>query len=119
VRFLADESCAGPIITALRLAGHDVSSIAESAKGAADEIVIAQALEAGRVLVTEDRDFGELVFARPHASAGVMLVRFHRRARNSKPKAVVEAVEKMHERLLGAFTVVEPGRVRIARPPRN
>ena len=73
MKLLADESYAGPVIRALRSAGHDVVSMAESAKGSPDEAVIAEALSAGRVLVTEDRDFGELVFARAHTSAGVVL----------------------------------------------
>lgn len=118
MKLLADESCAGAVIRALRAAGHEVVSIAETAHGASDEIVIAQALDSGCVLITEDRDFGELVFARSLASAGIMLVRFHRRARTSKPRAVVEAISERGERLLGAFTVVEPGRIRIARPPK-
>ena len=119
MKLVADESCAGAVIRALRSAGHDVLSIAESAKGSLDEEVIAQALDAERVLVTEDKDFGELVFARSRASAGVVLIRFHRRARKAKPGAVVEAIEKKGDRLPGSFTVITPGRVRIVPPPRT
>jgi uncharacterized protein with PIN domain len=56
VELVADESCAGPVIRALRAAGHDVLAIAESATGASDEAVIVRALSEGRVLITEDRD---------------------------------------------------------------
>jgi len=63
MNFLADESCAGPVIRALREAGHDVVAIAEVAKGATDEQVLERALNEKRVLITEDRDFGELVYA--------------------------------------------------------
>ena len=66
---MADESCAGPVIRALRVAGHNVLAIAESAPGARDEAVIARALAEGRVLITEDRDFGELVDAHGHSAA--------------------------------------------------
>jgi hypothetical protein len=45
-----------------------------------------------RVLITEDRDFGELVYARGRPSGGTILVRFHSRARLAKPTTVVEAV---------------------------
>jgi predicted nuclease of predicted toxin-antitoxin system len=69
VKLVADESCAGAVISALRSARHDVLSIAESATGSPDEEVISQALDAERVLVTEDKDFGKLVFARSHAFA--------------------------------------------------
>ena len=118
MRFLADESCAGPVIRVLRDAGHDVTAIAELARGAADEVVMALALRERRILITEDSDFGELVYARGHSAAGVMFVRFPNRVRQAKPASVAEAVARLGERLSASFTVVEPGRVRIAnRPP--
>jgi predicted nuclease of predicted toxin-antitoxin system len=117
VGFVADESCAGPVIRAERDAGHDVTAIAESAQGSRDEKVIERAFGRGRVLITEDRDFGELVYARGRSSAGVLFVKFPARARRIKPVAVVEAVAKMGARLHNGFTVVEPGRVRLGRRP--
>jgi predicted nuclease of predicted toxin-antitoxin system len=117
MNFLADESCAGPVIRALRESGHDVVAISEVAKGATDEEVLERALNEERVLITEDRDFGELVYARGRSSAGVILVRFDSRARRAKPATVVEAVAKLDSRLRDSFTVVEPGRVRISGRP--
>ena len=118
MKFLADESCAGPVIRALRDAGHDVTAIAEVAQGAADEVVMDLALGEHRILITEDSDFGELVYARGHSTAGVMLVRLPNRVRQAKPGSVIEAVAKLGERLSASFTVMQPGRVRIAsRPP--
>ena len=70
MQFLADESCAWPVIFALRQAGRDVLAITEVEKRAVDERVIGRALSESRVFVTEDRDFGELVYA-PRRSAGV------------------------------------------------
>ncbi|MGH9445080.1 MAG: DUF5615 family PIN-like protein [Terriglobia bacterium] len=119
MNFVADESCAGPVIRALREAGHDVVAIAEIAKGTADEQVMERALSERRILITEDRDFGELVYARRHPSAGIILVKFHSRARGAKAATVVEAVAKLDARLLDAFAVVEPGRVRVASRPRG
>jgi len=117
MNFVADESCAMPVIYALREAGHDVVAIAEVAKGATDDEVLGLALDAKRVLITEDRDFGELVYARGRSSAGVILLRFHNRTRRAKATTVVEAVSKLGSRLEDAFTVVEPGRVRISSRP--
>ena len=117
MKLVADESCAGPVIRALREAGHDVIAIAEVAKGATDDQVLARALDEKRVLITEDHDFGELVYARGRSTAGVLLVRFHSRARRAKPATVVEAVAKLGSPLQGAFAVVEPGRVRLTGRP--
>jgi predicted nuclease of predicted toxin-antitoxin system len=112
MNFVADESCAAPVVRALREAGHDVLAIAEVAKGTPDEQVLERALGERRVLITEDRDFGELVYARGRAAAGVILVSSVRRA---KAASVAEAVAKLGPRLHDAFAVVEPGRVRLGR----
>ena len=88
MNFLADESCAASVIRALREAGHNV--------------------------LTEDLDFGNLVFARGLSAVGVILIRFRAQARRAKPATVVEAVSRFGSRLRNAFVVVEPGRVRIS-----
>jgi hypothetical protein len=59
--------------------------------------VIERAFNERRVLLTEDADFGELVYARGQPSAGVVFVKFHRPVRHAKPVAVVEAVTKPGE----------------------
>jgi predicted nuclease of predicted toxin-antitoxin system len=119
VEFVADESCAGSIIRALREAGHDVIAIAEISKGIPDEQVMERAFSEGRVLLTEDADFGELVYARGRPSAGVIFVKFDSRTRRAKPAAVVEVVAKLGARLRDGFAVVEPGRVRVSRRPQS
>jgi predicted nuclease of predicted toxin-antitoxin system len=117
MEFVADESCARPVVQALRHAGHDVISIAEMANGASDEQVLELALNQNRILITEDRDFGELVYARGRSSAGVILVRFPSRARNAKPPTIVEAVARLGARLRNAFSVIQPGRVPVGTRP--
>src|SRR5207302_1103903 len=87
------------------------------AEGASEGQVLERALKEKRVLITEDRDFGELVYARGRSSSGVILVRFPSRARRAKSATVIEAVSKLGSRLGDAFTVVQPGRLRISSRP--
>ena len=61
-RLLADENIPAKAILAFRVAGLDVVSIREHAPGITDEEVLRLAVAQGRVLVTFDRDFGELIF---------------------------------------------------------
>ena len=75
MRIVADESVDGRIVDRLRLAGHDVLSIAESAPGTPDDEVLAAADMAGILLLTADKDFGELVYRRQMAHCGVVLLR--------------------------------------------
>lgn len=115
MRFLADESCDFAVVRALRAVGHDVAAIAEISARATDEVVMELAIREGRVLLTEDKDFGQLVHANRAATGGVILLRFPARARGDLPAAVVKLVEQREQELLGRFVVLQPGRVRISR----
>jgi len=75
-RLLADEDVPGAVVAALRQQGHDVAWIAEDASGSPDPEVLARAQRENRVVVTFDKDFGELAFRRGlAASVGVVLFR--------------------------------------------
>ena len=117
MRFLADESCDFAAVRALRAAGHDVVAIAEVTPRAEDDAVIDLAVREERLLLTEDKDFGQLVYARGCRTAGVLLLRFPASAREALPKVVVNLVRRRGERLVGCFVVVQPGRIRIGRSP--
>ena len=118
MRFLADESCDFRIVRALRAAGHDVAAAIEIAPGADDDAIIRLAAREGRTFITEDRDFGQLVFAAARSAPGVIMVRFPSNARTRLPAVVVELVEQHGEKLTDRFVVIEPGRVRFGAMPR-
>ncbi len=117
MRLLADESCDFAIVRALRQAGHDVVAIAEDAAQAPDEEVLSRAEPDGRVVLTEDKDFGRLIFAQGRSSCGVVLVRFPADARAAVGEAVVHLCQQNGPALPESFTVIEPGQVRISRLP--
>jgi predicted nuclease of predicted toxin-antitoxin system len=81
MRFLADESCDFRVVRALRAAGHDVVAVPEVATGTEDSAVIEMAVHEARIFVTEDRDFGQLVYAAAKPTRGVILLRFPSNAR--------------------------------------
>ncbi len=116
-RFLADESCDFAAVRALRDAAFDVIAVVEHSPGATDEQVIALSVKEQRVLLTEDRDFGQLVFAANRESSGVILVRFPASARGTLGARVVDTVRREEDRLVGAFVVIQPHRTRIRRLP--
>ena len=117
IRFLADESCDFTVVRGLRATGYDVVAISETARGAADLAVIAQAVAEERILITEDTDFGQLVYAHAHTSSGVILIRFPARVRANLVKQVLQLIEQAGDRLKGAFVVLQPGRTRIGSSP--
>ena len=64
-----------------------------------------RAVRGGRVLITEDKDFGQLVYAKMQKTGGVIFIRFPARVRRSLPATVVEVVRRRGQRLIGSFTV--------------
>jgi predicted nuclease of predicted toxin-antitoxin system len=117
MRFLADESCDFNIVRLLRNKGYDISSVVESHPGAPDEFVINLAKKEERILLTEDKDFGHLVFTKGLPATGVILIRFLPKQRNKIGKAIVNLIKKEQEKLKGSFVVVQAGSVRIRRLP--
>jgi len=117
LRFLADESCDFAVVRALRAEGYDVFAISEVMRRSDDRELIEQAYREKRILLTEDKDFGWLVFVSHADSAGVILLRFPGNARRSLVRTIVQLVQEQDERLLAAFVVVQPGYIRIRRKP--
>jgi len=117
VRFLADESCDFAVVRAMRASGHDVVAITEQSPGTPDRDVIDLARRDDRILLTEDKDFGQLVFAALAGAAGVILIRYPAVARANLATKVVWLAENLGDRLKAAFVTLFPGRVRVSHLP--
>jgi predicted nuclease of predicted toxin-antitoxin system len=120
VKLLANENIPRLAVEALRVAGHDVAWIAERSPSVADEDVLALAVMESRVLLTFDKDFGELAFSRGLPSdCGVVLLRLP-----PVPAQVAGQIVRALETgvvAAGKFVVIEADRVRErpTMPPRR
>jgi predicted nuclease of predicted toxin-antitoxin system len=115
LRFLADESCDFAVVRALREDGFDVLAISETMQRSDDRELIVRAHKENRILLTEDKDFGWLVYASDEHSAGVVLMRFPGNARSTLVDAVRSVVQEHGRKLAGMFVVIQPGLTRIGR----
>lgn len=113
MRFLLDVCASSRSLEAsLTDLGHDAVSVRDRDAGAADEALLASAYEEKRVLVTKDKDFGELIFVRrlPHPR----IVRFVEMRVVEKVAAMREPIERHADALReGAIIVVTRGRMRV------
>ncbi len=109
---LANECCEAELVAALRRKGFDVDWIAETHRGAPDAVVLSIAAGAGRVLITADKDFGELAVNSGKASAGVCLMRLTTLTVPEKIARVLTLLDEHGSKLAGSFCVVERGRYR-------
>ena len=112
MNFLADEGVDRQIVDRLRAAGHEVYYTAESAPSSSDDDLLRRANERGALLLTADKDFGELVFRMRRIHAGVILLRLAGLSAETKCGHLMAVLEARAAEVLGAFTVIAPGQVR-------
>jgi predicted nuclease of predicted toxin-antitoxin system len=113
MRFIVDESTGAAVVEYLRGVGHDVLAVAETMPQADDPDILDRAAREGRILVTNDKDFGELVFRSGQAHGGVLLLRLHDESSTNRVRVVMTVLEQHADRLVGCFTVATEGNVRI------
>jgi predicted nuclease of predicted toxin-antitoxin system len=113
MRIIANENVSATVISELRKRGHDVNWIKETNPQASDETVLATAQREDRLVLTHDKDFGELAFrfGLP-ASSGVLLIRLSGDSRQADIDQVLSVIDS-REDWAGQFSVASRGRLRM------
>jgi len=113
--FIVDECTGAAVAEHLRSAGHDVVVVPESMSQADDQTILDGAFDEKRILITNDKDFGELVFRQGFSHYGVLLLRLQDDSSANRVR-VVEAVLGQYGDLLKMnFLVATETGVRIRR----
>ncbi len=113
MRLLANENPPRDAVLALRARGHDVVWMHEAAPGQSDADVLRRAHAEERVLLTFDKDFGELAYRQGlAASPGVILFRASFASGSDAAQFIVSALESRAD-WVGSFGVIEPDRIRL------
>ena len=114
MRLLVDE-CTGPAVARLlRSLGHDVFSVYEQARGLSDDQILAQARAEARIIVTNDKDFGEKAFRDGQEHAGIVLLRLDDETKANKVRVVERLIAQHAAALPGNVVVVTETAVRIS-----
>jgi predicted nuclease of predicted toxin-antitoxin system len=108
---VADESVDFRIVTALRNSGLQIYSIAEKQSSIRDEDVLNVAVSNDALLITEDKDFGELVFRLRLAHKGILLIRIE--DKEQQIESIVQAIFKNINELKNRFSVLSKNKLRI------
>ncbi len=111
--FLADESVDFPIIQLLRQHDFNILAVIEKFPSKEDSYVLETAQKEGRLLITSDKDFGELVYRLKKVSAGVILLRIEELKPTEKADLVLRVITERKEELKNAFTVIRKDMIRI------
>jgi len=111
--FKADESVDRDIVQRLRREGHQVWYVAEMDLGISDNEVLELANRETALLLTADKDFGEMVFRQRRFSGGIVLMRLAGLSAQRKEDIVASAVSQHASELPQSFTVITPGLCRL------
>lgn len=118
MNLLADESVDRQIVVRLRQDGYNVSYVPELKSGITDTEVLELANSLSALLLTLDKDFGELIFQHSSSSLlGVVLVRLGGLSAELKAETVAGAFSKHSSDFKNQFSVITSGRVRIQQKP--
>ena len=111
--FLANENFPLLSVKMLRKAGHNVASVIEETPGAKDLDILERAHREKYIILTFDRDYGELIYRhRSFIPEAVVYFRFDPSSPEEPAKILSKILEEGKVSLLGKFTVIERGRVR-------
>ncbi|MBN3927905.1 DUF5615 family PIN-like protein [Nostoc sp. NMS4] len=113
MKFLGDENLDWQIVERLRLDGHEALYVVEMQPGIPDDEVLNLANNESAILLTSDKDFGELVFRLCRIAAGVVLIRLFGLSSNDRAEIIANAINEHADELLGAFTVISSKSIRI------
>ena len=114
MRFLVDECFPRRMVVALRQSGHDVTWARKICAGDEDLEVLARATRENRIVITEARDYGDLTVRDHHPAIGIVIAHAQRfpGVLPEATQALCRSIDTLGATLIGALTVIEPGRVR-------
>ncbi len=113
IRIVADESIDYSIVRKLRLNGFNTLAICEANHSLLDHEVLSMAVKHKAILITEDKDFGELVYRFKMKHCGILLIRLGDFSSDEKANFVLKAVSQYYKQLKNIFSVLDKKRIRI------
>ena len=114
MRFLVDECTGSKVAQWLRGNHHEVFSVFDEARGMTDDEVLTKAFDENRILITNDKDFGEMIFRTRRNHRGVIFLRLDDERAANKIEVLSKLLENYAGKLPEEFVVVTETRVRFA-----
>lgn len=113
LNILADESLDFRIVTELKRQGFNVISVLKDYQGSSDRHVLELARQHNAILITEDSDFGEWIFAHKERGVSVIFLRYKANELKSIESSLINLINKYGGSLYGKFVVITVKKIRI------
>jgi predicted nuclease of predicted toxin-antitoxin system len=114
MRFLVDECTGSKVARWLSGENHEVFSVFDEARGMTDDEILTMAFAENRILITNDRDFGEMIFRERRAHQGVIFLRLDDERATNKIEVLRRLLQSYSEKLPKEFVVATETKVRFA-----
>lgn len=113
MKFLVDECVGRKVFSWLEEKGFDVLFVKEESSGASDDWVLAKALQENRILITCDKDFGDMVFRDQKTHKGIILLRLTDEKSTNKIHVIGWILENHISVIRDSFVVANDKNIRI------
>ena len=113
LRFLVDESTGDAVANMLRQHGFDVLSVSKVLPQADDTVILQFAVIDERIVITNDKDFGEMVYRDHLSQRGIVLLRLLDTSAANKQRVALTVIHRYGEQLIDAFCVATEQRSRL------
>lgn len=111
--FFADEGLDAPLVRLLREEGYKVIYAVEEMPGATDAAILARAKNENAILITKDKDFGEMIVRHRMNSNGIILIRVDKLNSLSNCLFIIRLINQHISELAYSFTVIQEDKIRI------
>ena len=112
LKFIADVNVEKPIIDYLSGKGYDVKWIPDYDCQILDKDLLIMANAENRILITDDKDFGELIFLQNKLSAGIILIRVKGQGVQNKVKLIKRLLQRYSDKLSNNFVIITDNKFR-------
>ena len=113
LKFIIDESSGVTLSSVLSSLGHDCINIAQMKPGIEDHEILDLAFKENRILITNDKDFGELIYRKKSPHKGIILLRLGYDTPQKRIQIIEELIERFGEKLKNRFIVASEKGFRI------
>ncbi|MFB6100577.1 MAG: DUF5615 family PIN-like protein [Candidatus Nanohalobium sp.] len=112
MKFIVDESTGKSIADFLEEGGYDTVFVGAEMKSASDSEIMERALEEKRIIVTNDKDFGELTIREGRDAEGILLLRLQLETPENKKKVLENILENHGDKIEGNLVIAREDQIK-------
>jgi len=115
LKFIVDECTGSNVAGWLKQKGFEIYDVYAENKGADDEWILEKSFKENYIVITNDKDFGELVFRKGKGHRGVIFLRLQKETDENKISTISKVIKRFGNQLSTSFVVASEDFVRVSK----